>query len=76
MRITLDIPDVLYRQLKAEAARAKLSVKELILQSAERNPPSQSKKSRHRVILPLIRSTRPGSLDIDNRKIYDLISFP
>ncbi len=76
MRITLDIPDVLYRRLKAEAAREKLSVKELILQSVEHDLRSQSKKKGRRVTLPLVPSKRSGSLDINNYKIYDLISFP
>jgi hypothetical protein len=26
--------------------------------------------------LPLVPSKRPGSLEIDNEKIHDLISFP
>jgi hypothetical protein len=26
--------------------------------------------------LPILRSTKPGTLDLDNEKIYDLIGFP
>jgi hypothetical protein len=33
-------------------------------------------KKKRRVVLPLIRSKRPGTLEVDNEKIYDLISFP
>jgi hypothetical protein len=29
-----------------------------------------------RVTFPLIPSKKPGTLDIDNAKIYELISFP
>ena len=76
MRITVDIPDALYRQLNARAARERLSIKELILRSVESEASAGSKKKGHRVTRPLIRSRRPGSLDIDNHKIYDLISFP
>jgi len=31
---------------------------------------------RRRLKLPLIKSGRPGTLDIDNERIYDLIGFP
>jgi hypothetical protein len=76
MRITVDIPDVLYRQLRAKAAREKLSIEKLILRDLESEVYPQSEKKEHRVTLPLIRSRRLGSLNIDNGKIYDLISFP
>ena len=35
-----------------------------------------ARKKKRRLKLPLIRSKRPGSLEVDNDKIYDLISFP
>jgi len=77
MRTTVDIPDALYRELKATAARQKKSVKELILRGVEvelrvRQKPRQSK----RVVLPLVRSKTPGRLDIDNAKIFEFIPFP
>ena len=76
MRTTVDIPDVLYRELKTRAAREKVSVKQLILRGVESElrPPSRSRK--RRVSFPLLRSKQPGTLEIDNAKIYDLISFP
>jgi hypothetical protein len=37
---------------------------------------SNVRKRVKRVSLPLVRSKRPGSLKVDNDKIYDLISFP
>ncbi len=76
MRTTVDIPDALYRELKTKAAREKRSVKELILRGVEGELRSPAKKHKRRIKLPLIHSKRPGSLDIDNDKIYDLISFP
>jgi hypothetical protein len=77
MRTTVDIPDAIYRELKATAARQKKSVKELILRGVEvelrvRRKPRQSK----RVVLPLVRSKVPGRLDIDNAKIFEFIPFP
>jgi hypothetical protein len=77
MRTTVDIPDGLYRELKARAAREKKSVKELILRGVEvelrvRRKPGQSR----RVVLPLIHSKTPGTLNTDNEKIFELIPFP
>lgn len=76
MWTTVDIPDALYRELKSKAAREKRSVNELILRGVELILNKGPRKSRKRIRLPLIRSKRPGTLDIDNAKIYDLISFP
>jgi len=77
VRTTVDIPDLLYRRLKARAATEGRSVKSLLLEAAEaglrnRTVPQQGK----RVQLPLLRSAQPGSLKLDNRAIYELIGFP
>ena len=75
MRTTVDIPDALYRELKSKAAREKRSVKELILRGVEVELRPRSKKRSRRVTFPLP-SKKPGTLVIDNAKIYELISFP
>jgi len=76
MRTTVDIPDALYRQLKGKAANEGRTVKELILRGVE----AELKVSRQRrpkfVSSPLIRSKHPGSLVLDNAKIFDIIGFP
>jgi hypothetical protein len=76
MRTTIDIPDALYHELKGKAASEKRSVRELILRGIEVELRPRSKKRSRRVTLPLIRSKKPGTLDIDNAKIYEIISFP
>jgi hypothetical protein len=76
VKTTVDIPDPLYRELKSKAAREKRSVKELILRGIEAVLRSHTKKRGRRVTLPLIRSKNPGTLNIDNARIYELISFP
>lgn len=76
MRTTVDIPDPLYRELKSKAAREKRSVKELILRGVVAELHPRSKKRARRVTFPLIPSKAPGTLDLDNAKIYELISFP
>src|SRR5579859_361229 len=76
MRTTVDIPDPLYRELKSKAAREKRSVKELILRGVEIELRPRSKKRSRRVTFPLVPSRNPGTLVIDNAKIYEFISFP
>jgi hypothetical protein len=75
MRTTVDIPDPLYRALKKKAAHEGHSVKELVLRGVELELRAQSKATRRRRA-PLIDSDEPGSLDLDNAKIYEIIPFP
>ena len=76
MRTTVDIPDPLYRRLKSRAARERRSVKELILRSVEGELEPRRKKSKRKISLPLIRSKRPGTIRLDNAKIFEIIPFP
>jgi hypothetical protein len=76
MRTTVDIPDPVYRELKGKAATEGRSVKELILRGVEAELQSHRWKRGRRVSLPIIRSKRPGSLRLDNAKIYEIIPFP
>ena len=79
MRTTVDIPDVLYRELKGKAAREGRSVKEIILRSVEvemRPRPRQVSPAPKNLRLPIIKSKEPGTLDLDNERIFDLIGFP
>ncbi len=76
MRTTVDIPDPMYRRLKARAAVEGRSAKALILQGVERVLREEPPAPNRRVTLPLVRSKRPGAIRIDNARIYDVISFP
>jgi mRNA-degrading endonuclease RelE of RelBE toxin-antitoxin system len=76
MRTTVDIPDTLYRKLKSRAARERRSVKDLILRSVEDELEPHRKKAKRRISLPLIRSKRPGTVRLDNAKIFEIIPFP
>ena len=75
MRTTVDIPDPVYRRLKVRAASEGRSVKELLLRGAEHMLASERSAGRP-VTLPIVRSKRPGTLVIDNARIYDIIGFP
>ena len=76
MRTTIDIPDAMYRRLKARAAGEGRSAKALILSGVEQVLQSKSPASGRRVKLPIVKSERPGTIRIDNARIYDVISFP
>jgi hypothetical protein len=75
VRTTIDIPDPLYRQLKGKAASEGRSVKELVLRGVEQELRNSGRKTR-RVSLPIVPSKRPGTLELDNAKIFEIIPFP
>jgi hypothetical protein len=77
MRTTVDIPDDTYRELKIKAAREGTTVRQLVIESIElahRQTPSRKKKKPFAP--PLIPSSKPGTLELTNEQIYDLIGFP
>ncbi len=76
MRTTVDIPDPVYRRLKSRAASEGSSAKELILRGVNHVLKRSPRKSRRRIKLPIIRSKQPGTLELDNDKIFEIISFP
>ena len=76
MRTTIDIPDPMYRRLKARAAGEGRSAKALIMRGVEQVLKAGSSSTGRRVTLPIVRARRPGTLRIDNARIYDVISFP
>jgi hypothetical protein len=77
MRTTVDIPDAVYRQLKSRAAQEGTSTKKLILRGVEKVLNESCRKpTAKRIKFPIISAERTGVIDIDNARIYDIISFP
>jgi len=76
VRTTVDIPDPIYRELKGKAAREGRSVKELILRGVERELHGAKQSHSQRITGPLVPSKAPGTLDIDNEGIFEIIPFP
>lgn len=76
MKVTVSIPDAVYRRLKARAKCEGISTHALIFRGLEQVLKEKRAKSRRRVKLPLVPSKEPGTLQIDNAKIYEAISFP
>jgi len=77
VRITINLPETLFRKVKALAALRGVSLKQFITQAVESEiskistQPSPKKRS---VRLPLIPSKKPGTLDLANADIEDLLT--
>jgi hypothetical protein len=77
MRTVVDIPDALHRELESRAAQEGSSTESLILRCVEEAlGESPRKLSGKRIKFPIIPAERTGVIDIDNARIYDIISFP
>jgi len=76
MRTTVDIPEPLYRRLKARAASEGSSAKALILRGVAGVLKEKPRASQRRVTGPIVPSKRPGAMRLDNARIYEVISFP
>lgn len=76
MRTTVEVPDPVFRELKALAARNGSSLKELVLRAIEREIAAARRRSARRfaVKLPLVPSKHPGALrSMTNAEIEDLL---
>ena len=73
MKVRLDIPNKIYRALVKRARKDGIAVNELVVRFVEWTLARESIK---KVNLPIIESKRPGSLRLDNAKIFEIIDFP
>jgi hypothetical protein len=74
MRTTIDLPDPLFRELKAVAARRGASLKTVVRLAIEREIRKDEAKSGRRVKFPLLDSREPGTLNLTNAEIEDFSS--
>ncbi len=72
MRTTIDLPDPVFRRLKASAALEGVSLKEVILRAVEKELHSNRPK-KGRIRFPLIRSRQPGTLSLTNAEIDEVL---
>jgi hypothetical protein len=72
MRTTIELPDPLFRELKAVAARRGTSLKDVIRGAVEQEVRKSERKAGHRVKFPLLASDEPGAMDLTNAEIEDL----
>lgn len=74
MRTTVDLPDDTFRALKALAIQRGITLKEILRRAAEKEIAQTDFVSKPRVSLPLVRSKKPGSLELTNADIEDLLA--
>lgn len=75
MRTTVDIPDETYRELKIMAARQGRPVREIVLRGIQQELEGGRERTVRKLQLPLIRSSRPGTLKLTNEQIDELTAF-
>jgi len=75
MRTTIDIPDEMYRELKVKAATEGQTVREIALRGIQRELEEGEKRPVQKLKLPLIHSSRPGTLELTNEQIDELTAF-
>ena len=74
MRTTVDMPDPVFRKMKATAALRGISLKEFLLRAVEHEMAQKSPPKDCTVRLPLIRSKHPGKRVLTNAEIEDLLA--
>jgi plasmid stability protein len=74
MRTTIDIPDETYRELKIKAAREGTAVRQIVLRGIQRElNPAAAGHPAHKFQVPVIRSKQPGTLNLTNEEIDDIL---
>jgi hypothetical protein len=74
MRTTVDLPDPLFRELKATAARRGTSLKNVIRTAVEREIQKQDRRPARRLRFPLAPSRQPGVLNPTNADIESFLA--
>ena len=72
MRTTLDIPDETYRAIRILAAERGTSMRQLMLEGVELVR-RQNKPPVRPFQVPVIRSKQPGTLDLTNEQIDEIL---
>ncbi len=76
MRVSLEIPDELHAKLKTLARSEGTTMRAIILREIEKKLAKETLSAPKRLRFPILKSSRPGSLVIDNETIYNIIDFP
>lgn len=74
MRTTLDIPDETYREVKIFAAEHGTTLRQLVLEGLAIVARPSTPKPKAKFVLPVIKSSRPASLNLTDEQI-DEIAF-
>lgn len=74
MRTTIDLPDPVFRELKAVAARRGTSLKEIIRLAVEEEIRKAERPAGRRLKFPILSSRQPGVLNLTNAEIEDILT--
>ena len=75
MRTTIDIPEDVYKELRHIAAERGESIRKLVLEGIQLVRQQNHRPPRKKFVVPVIHSDRPGTLNLTNEEIDELISF-
>ena len=77
MRTTFDLPDSLFKRMKATAALRGMKMRELVTEILEQALGSSrypgASKGRREVKLPLIHRKKPGTIQYSNQQLEELM---
>jgi hypothetical protein len=76
MRTTIDIPDMMFREMKSLAARSGKSLRSFVVRAIEKEVARtrQAAERRYHVKLPLLKSKHPAKIkSMTNVEIEDLL---
>jgi metal-responsive CopG/Arc/MetJ family transcriptional regulator len=75
VRTTVDLPDAVFRELKARAAQEGTSIKELLSRAVRHELARAPTRARqNRVRFPILDSSEPGVVNLTNAEIDDLLA--
>ena len=69
------MPDATFRQLKSLAARRGTTLKQVLRSAVEKEiVAATNAPPRHRVKVPILKSKQPGTLNLTNAEIEDILA--
>lgn len=74
MRTTVDLPDPVFRRMKAAAALQGSTIKQFVQRAVERELSSELRPKRRKLTLPLIRGCEKRILSLTNAEIDDILA--
>jgi len=74
MRTTIDVPEPVFRKMKATAALRGVSLKDFVLSTVEHEMGRKQARRDYMVRVPLIPSKRPRKRNLTNAEIADLLT--
>ena len=75
MRTTLDLPDATFRQLKSLAAKRGTTLKQILRSAVDKEiVAATARTEQRRIKVPILKSKEPGSLNLTNAEIEDLLT--